>query len=433
MIKISELGFSSDNTASENSAILQRAVDCGGDIYIDVPGTYKMNDTITIGDDTSIYFCNGSYIKREQHPEETGPVFINKGAYEKKYNYNIKICGLKLICDGVVSDDVEKNSKKGIMGISAHLAFYYIKQLEIRDFQCMDLPAKDFGIQICTFENAVVENVHIEGLKDGVHFGVGSKFVLRHGIFKTFDDPIALNSYDYSISNPGIGWIENGVIEDCYDLNDTKTDGYFCRISAGGWVNWYEGMELQWSDTVCHNGRLYRVVFGKPDGKIYKSFTPPTHESGYEEHDGICWYMMQEGEAGGCACRNIFFKNIFLEKKRGYALSMSSSKNAWCRNYYPNSYVAVHENIAFENVVCTDEVSTLIYSASPFADIRFSGCIFNGCNIVLDDINTSGMEYPEANITITDSVIKGQKNEFIQKAERREINVEMNNCRIEKK
>lgn len=137
--------------------------------------------------------------------------------------------------------------------------------------------------------------------------------------------------------------------------------------------------------------------------------------------------MMREGAAGGCACRNIFFNNIFLEKKRGYALSMSSSKNAWCRNYYPGAYVAAHDNIAFNNVVCTDEVSTLIYSASPFSSLRFSGCIFNGCNIELDNIHTDGMEYPEALITITDSVIKGQKGEFIKKADGRELRLEMNN------
>lgn len=428
MIKMSEMGFCPENSAHDNYIALQNAVNCGGDIYIDVPGVYKLNDTVTIGDNTSVYFCNGAYIKREKNPAETGPVFINKGAYQKIFNHNIKICGLKLICDGVVSDEVNINSKKGIMGISAHIVFYYIKNLEIYDFQCLDLPAKDFCIQICTFENVVVRNVHIEGLKDGIHFGKGSGFHIHHGIFKTFDDPIALNSYDYSISNPEVGWIENGVIEDCRDLNDTQTVGYFCRISAGGWVDWFEGMEVQWSDTVCHNGRLYRVVFGKPDGKVYKSYTPPVHESGYGEYDGIWWYMMQDGNKGGCACRNIFFRDIFLQKKRDYALSMSSSKNEWCRNYYPNAPVAVHDNISFENVVCADEVKTLIYSASPFYNVRFSGCAFNGCNIILDNINTPGMEYTKANIFISDSVIMGKKDDFIKKADGRDINVKMQNC-----
>ena len=107
---------------------------------------------------------------------------------------------------------------------------------------------------------------------------------------------------------------------------------------------------------------------------------------------------------------------------------MSSSKNAWCRNYYPNAPVAVHDNISFENVVCTDEVKTLIYSASSFYNVRFSGCAFNGCNIILDNINTPGMEYPKANIFISDSVIMGKKDDFIKKADGREINVKMQNC-----
>ena len=38
----------------------------------------------------------------------------------------------------------------------------------------------------------------------------------------TFDDAIALNAHDYATSNPELGWIENGVIENCHDLNAEK-------------------------------------------------------------------------------------------------------------------------------------------------------------------------------------------------------------------
>ena len=136
----------------------------------------------------------------------------------------------------------------------------HIKNLAIRNFTALDLPPSDFGIHICTFENILVENVKIEGRKDAVHLGRGKDFIIRNGYFKTFDDPIALNAHDYASSNPQLGWIENGLIENCYDYNDKDTTGYFCRILAGSWCDWYEGMKIQNSDTVIHNNKIYRAL-----------------------------------------------------------------------------------------------------------------------------------------------------------------------------
>ena len=425
MVLLSEYGLNCENSGHENAVIFQRAVDFGGDVYVDKPGIYVLDETIYLKSNTKIIFCAGSYIKRERNKGETGYVFINEGAYNNEYNENITLSGLKLICNDVCSEHANEDSKKVIMGLSGHVCFSYIKRLVISDFECLDLPAKDFGIQISSFEDVLVENVHIEGRKDGVHFGPGKRFVLRHATFKTFDDPIALNSYDYSISNPAVGWIADGIIEDCCDLDDIDTDGYFCRMSAGGWVEWFSGMEVQWSDTVSYNGRLYRVVLGNPDGKTYKSFNPPDHEKGYKKIDGITWYMFGEGSSGSCGCRNISFRDIYLEKKRGYVISMSSSKNAWCRNYYPNAEVAVHENISFENVRCKNNIKSLIYSASPFKNITFTNCTFDVGNIFLDNINTDGMIYPTADITIDRCDFKNGIDELIVCEKGRNVNLKV--------
>ncbi len=430
MILLSKMGFLPNNSGLENAKILQEAVDKKGDIYVDEAGTYLLEDTIYIGSDTNLYFCANSYIKRVKNSEETGPVIINKGAYKKEYDSNIGIYGMKLITDGIVSDEAGSNSKKNIMGLSAQLEFFYVNHLIIKDYQCMDLPPKDFGIQICTFSNVLIENVHIEGMKDGVHFGRGNNFVVRHGVFKTFDDPIALNAYDYIISNPEIGWIENGLIEDCYDLDQDRTTGFFSRIPSGGWLEWFKGMKVQWSDTVSYNGRIYRMATDNrgetntPDGKIYDSITPPSHETGYKEYDdGIIWYMVQEGGAGSCGCRNIRFNGIYLLKQRDCAISMTSAKNAWCRNYYPNAEVAVHKNISFENVYCENSIRKLFESIAPFENVSFTNCDFSNANIVLKDLETEGMLYPYASINIRNSKIKSVSGEMITRAETRGIDV----------
>ena len=79
------------------------------------------------------------------------------------------------------------------------------------------------------------------------------------GVFKTFDDPIALNAHDYATSNPQLGWIKDGLIEDCWDLDDVDTTGFFARILAGSWCDWSQGMIVRHSDTVVNDGILSKV------------------------------------------------------------------------------------------------------------------------------------------------------------------------------
>ena len=387
-----DYGFLSENDGISNAKALQAAVSGGGEIYVSIPGIYRLADQIVLGDNTKLTFCEGSYIKRERGCGESGYVFINEGAYTKSYNKNITVAGLNLICNGVTSDGYYEASKKVILGLKGHLSFFYVDNLTIMDFKCLDLPAKDFCIQICTFRNAYVENVHIEGMKDAVHFGRGSNFVVKHGCFKTFDDPIALNAHDYVTSNPELGWIENGLIEDCYDLNDDATTGYFCRILAGSWCAWYEGMELQRSDTVVSDGRLYRVSM-PPDGRVYKSYSKPTHKLGDKEYDGFVWSVVQDGELYNCGCRNITFKDIYLRKNRPVAFSIHFDKDAYSRSYYPMSVAPVQEDISFDNVIVeADNIPFLLSSRTPVCNLSFTNCRLKNNKILF--VNNGDLDYP---------------------------------------
>lgn len=400
MIRLSNLGFSPSNSASENYKIFQSAADKGGDIYIDEPGIYDIDDTIVLKDNTSIIFCSGASIRRQKNSGETSYVFINNGAYTREYNSNIKILNMTLICNDIVSDDITLDSKKGVPGLNAHLAFSYIKNLYIDNFQVYDLPAKDFAIQVCSFENFVVENSRIEGKKDGVHLGVGNKFVIRHCIFKTYDDPIALNAHDYATSNPQVGWIENGVIEDCYDLDDDNgTVGFFCRILAGSWLKWKKGMEVQHSDIVEYNNRLYRV-FMQPDGSKFKTLTPPSHEHGLAVYDNITWCMAQNEVMENCGCRNIHFKNIFLQKKRPVAFSIHFDKDRFSRSYYPGSNPPVQDNIIFENIFIQNEIDTFLHTRTPVGNIKLINSELNGAGFIFESIETEGIEYAPTKIVL---------------------------------
>ncbi len=429
MVFAKDFGFLPDNSAEENSAALQKAVDCGGDIYIDLPGTYDVCDTVKIGDDTSIYFCAGSYLRRNFSKRETAYVFVNKGAYTRKYNKNIKIEGLKIICNEVTFSPVAtEKSTDTITGLRGHIAFFYIKNLVLRDIEMLDLPAQNYGIHICTFENILVENVRIEGLKDAVHLGRGRYFVIRGGRFKTFDDPIALNAHDYSTGNPQLGWIENGIVEDCYDFDDEKTTGYFARILAGGWVDWFKGMKVQQSDTVACGGRLYRVVMN-PDGTLYESLTPPSHEQGIAEYDGIKWAMIQDDVEYGAGCRNVHFRNIYLLKKRPTAFSIHFDKDNYSRSYYPNAKPPVQENLVFENIFTQNEIPQFLSAATPVNQVKIINSVMGG-RLDFWDIGTEGIKYDTTKVMFAGNTFIGGKPQINAKDGRQVTVLEANNFEV---
>ena len=403
-------GFLPGNGADENARALQRLVDEGGTVCVDQPGVYDISRTILLSDDTALIFGAGVYVRRAvcgDGVQRLSYAFANRGAFSRAWNRNISITGLRLIADGQEPKDSWENGGEHVIGLNAHLAFFYIQNLIIRDFEMLDLPKRGFCIQICTFQNALLENLHIEGMKDAVHFGKGSKFVVRHGIFRTFDDPIALNANDYATSNPQMGWIEDGLIEDCYDLDQPETTGFFCRILAGSWGEWREGMTVQHSDSALSEGRLYRVVM-QPDGKEYVSRTRPTHTNGTRTYDGITWAMVQDDDlCENCGCRNIHFKDIVLEKRRPVAFSIHFDNDNWSRSYYPGTRAPVQENITFENVTMKGDIPVLVLAKTPVDAIRVVNSSLGDCTVELKGLPKDSPEYGVTHVLFSGCTFRG--------------------------
>ena len=355
-------GFRPDATGVANQQALQRAVDGGGTITVDRPGTYALAGTVYIGSDTTLRFGAGVFVKKVP---ERGPfthVLLNKGALTKTVDERIRVEGLHVIVNGV---DVRTFSD--VFGLHGQVAFFYAKDVRITGFRCFDLGKAQYGIHVCTFEDLLVQDVVIHGAKDGVHFGRGKRFTIRDGVFGTGDDAIALNAHDYDVGNPELGWIENGVVENCHDLNQGSEVGFFCRILAGAWTDWHAGMEVQKSDTVVHAGRLYRVR-ADPDGKVYCSLTPPTHAAGGQVLDGIRWEHVQDDVTYTAGVRNVVFRDIFLEKPRtGFSIHFD---NDWySRSYYPGAPVPQQENLAIENATVLHDRPTDFLSVNTPVDV----------------------------------------------------------------
>lgn len=360
-LNASDLGFSPEASGIQNLKALQRAVDHGGTIVVNRPGTYKIAGTVYIGSNTSLIFGNGIFLQKVDEQGKFTHLFLNKGALTKTYDQNITIEGLQIIVNGIDKALTE------VFGLRGQIAFFYIKDLRIERFRCMDLGKAQFCIHVCTFEDIVINDVIIKGDKDGVHLGRGKRFTISNCVFQTFDDAIALNAHDYASSNPELGWIEDGVVENCHDLNAENTTGFFCRILAGGWIDWKLGMEVQQSDAVVSNGRIYRVQ-AKPDGTIYRSITQPTHESGSQVLDGINWGVVQTDITYTAGVRNVVFRDIFLEKPRvGFSIHFDNDR--YSRSYYPGAEIPKQEQLLLDNIRVIHNQRTDLLSITTPIDI----------------------------------------------------------------
>jgi hypothetical protein len=121
-------------------------------------------------------------------------------------------------------------------------------------------------------------------------------------------------------------------------------------------------MDVQQSDTVASEGRLYRVQMD-PDGKVFKSATRPTHRTGQALLDGIRWGVVQDDVTYTAGVRNVVFRDIFLGKPRT-AFSIHFDNDRYSRSYYPGAAVPRQENLLIDN-------ARVLYDApSDFLQIR---------------------------------------------------------------
>ena len=393
-INAADFGFSPNATGVENMHALQRALNQTGTVVVSVPGIYKLAGTVYIGSNTSLLFGNNVFIKKVAERGPFSHVLLNKGALTKTWDHHIRVSRLQLIVNSV---DVRKWKVYGLQG---QIAFFYVKDLEIDNFRCLDLGPVQYAIQVCTFEDLLIDNVYIEGGKDGIHLGRGKRFTLRNGTFETGDDAIALNGHDYSTGNPELGWIEDGVIENMRDLPNPKHRvGYFCRILAGAWTDWRPGMEVQQSDTVVSDGRLYRVQ-EHPDGKIYKSITRPTFKSGSKILDGINWGVVQDDVTYTAGVRDVVFRDIFLEKVRP-AFSIHFDNDRYSRSYYPGAPVPLQQNILIEDArVLYDEPTDFLEVSTPVDVVTIANSTLRNNHITFYS-NKAMTDYRSTRINMT--------------------------------
>ena len=396
--------FSPEASGLQNTRALQALLDRGGRILINRPGVYRVAGTAYIGSDTELIFAPGVVLRKT---DEAGPfshVLLNRGARDRRTDRRIRVEGLHLEVNGVDKRVYE------VFGLHGQLAFFHVEDVRIERFRCHDLGAWQYAIQVCSFENLLVNDVVIHGRKDGVHLGRGRRFRISNGVFRTYDDAVALNAHDYSTGNPELGWIEDGIVENCHDLEAPDTTGFFCRILAGAWTDWLPGMKVRQSDTVVSGGRLYRVQM-QPDGREHVSTTRPTHTSGRAELDGITWGVVQEGEVRTAGVRNVTFRDIFLRKNRT-AFSIHFDNDIYSRSFYPGAEIPEQGGLLFDGIrVLHDGGQPLLSIDTPVDLVALRDCFLRDNPVVFRDtgaelahpatrFDVSGCVFPRADQTL---------------------------------
>jgi len=377
----SAYNFLPTNTAAANSTALQNVLNGGGYILVDVPGTYKICASIKIDSNTDLVFAPGVYIELEKNGSNQWPryPFINSGAFSNAQNENITIRNLNLITNGCpIGTDVEK-----IYGQNGFLAFKKINHLHLDGITILDSGSENYNIHIQEFNDVVVENVIITSEKDGIHFGSGENFIIRHCFLKTNDDAIALNAHDYPGATAKLGWIKNGIIEDIHLLAAPNFNASRGLYSLGGsWVDWESGMSFRtYGDAVASNNRIYRTMGTRSSQKpTLISTVQPTHTSGTQTYsDGLTWLMAQDTDiVYNVGIENVHYKDIFIERASICAVCVNFDDDEYSRSYYPGSTPPLCKNIMVEDLHIIDgtAVSYLLYAPMPVDNMKFKNCDF---------------------------------------------------------
>ena len=140
--------------------------------------------------------------------------------------------------------------------------------------------------------------------------------------------------------------------------------------------------------------------------------------------DGILWVMTQDDNVTyNCGCRNIRFKDIFLQKHRKTAFCFHFDNDVYSHSFYPYSDAPVQDNITFENVTVGSEVPFFIRATTPVGTVRVINSTLENSDIRFADRGVPGIVYPPTDLTLSGCTVKGSVN--ITAAEGRKCRVHL--------
>ena len=340
-----QFGFDPAAEPATNAVALQRALDAGGLVRVAKPGTYRLDRTVYIGDDTELVFAKGTVLAKAA---EYGRMLCNRDAGTGRTNVNITVRNLEIADRGI---NVRPDPNSTLKGLFGHVSFWHVKNLTLTGFRCTEFAKGQYCLQVVGFDGFTIEDFVIRGGKDGIHLNAGRNFAIRRGRLRTLDDGIALNAGEWPYCTPEMGSVTDGLIEDVVD--EAGGDCNFVRVITGAWIDWFPGMKLQRADIFRHDGRLYTVYPAPVSAQETASFHPPTHTKGvWKSPEGLNFLYLQPGDVMCADVTNVVIRNCtLLEPKR--KVTCLWEIGSWARVLHPKVPCAKYPKIdlRLENVV----------------------------------------------------------------------------------
>jgi hypothetical protein len=376
-------GFLPTASATVNTVALQACLYGGNCVVYINTGTYEVNDTIFIDSNTTIICEPGVILKKVASYTQ---VFMNRGALTKTYNENITIDGLEIMVNGFSPYSTL------VIGLRAHMGFYYIKNLIIRNFTCKDGDTGIGMILLVRWENAFFDNIKITAEKDGINLGPGHDAIINNYICETYDDANGLKTIDYPTACVEIGDIYNVRYVNCVDrtpLGQVEA-GYFCRAMTASWDDWTSGFTYQTGDLCLNAGHLYQNHNANSFSGV--GTVAPVHHSGVVTGaDGVTWRYRQDCTFYHTHIYNIIFDAIIKTKNRPLLSVECEDDTTYLRSPYPGTEgTSSAYNISITNCkVKYDPTLSIpfIYSHGNLKDLLMSNNTIDGAGSLFADIN----------------------------------------------
>jgi hypothetical protein len=371
-------------------AALQAALDGGGTVSVDTPGVYDLNQTLFLDSNTRLVCCPG-VVFRKVAPYCN--VLVNRGALTKQYNDNIVIDGLEISVNG------QEASPTLVYGLRAQVGFFYVRNLTLRNFTCVDGGAHQFLIYIVTWSNLLIENVRLAGDKDGIKLNNGHDAVIRNLDLTTYDDGMSLCGTDYPSVLLEVGDVYNVRYINVTDHQYKDIFGRTCLIYTGSWADYQDGNRYGTGDFCLSAGKLYQVV--NEGFAAVASTAAPVHASGVvTAADGIAWRFIQPCDFYQTHVYNVSFENCIFEKSGNLVANWITPRWMYERGdcVHRNSYPGTEANstswgITIANCRVTGAgPQVLVNLMGNMRDVMIAGCYFGNprstvINVDPDSVN----------------------------------------------
>lgn len=312
-INTSDYGASTEASAADNVTAFQAALDAaddagGGTVLIDKAGTYQLNDTLFIGDYTTLAGCGGVVLKKATG-SNYGCVIINNGASTGTTNYGIKLRDFNISVNGV---DVAGDPVARVRG---QVSLVYVDGVEIENVNIPDNAKTQYAFHFSRWAHLTCRNIRVDGPKDVMNFGWGHGGYFENIVGNTYDDLFGIHAGTYwSVLAGGTGDIRDMTFVSCRREYRASQAGYFARLSSGAWGAWTLGASYIVGNRVVANGNVYCCK--SPTDSPAVAANEPSHSSGeVTGADGITWLFDHVGTETTARVTDITFIDCVDEGK----------------------------------------------------------------------------------------------------------------------